>query len=104
VNRKCTKCISNCSGDEKHYILYCTAPELVKIRKSFRQQSIIKYNFHLLSDDKVVQLILSNFEYEKYKNNHVAKTKTKVLQKEIKKSVSCQLHFTPPKNFEHDNV
>ena len=36
----------------------------MKIQKSFREQSIIKYNWDLLSDDKVVQLILSNFEHE----------------------------------------
>ena len=33
--RMCPLCFSNDTGDEKHYIFYCTNPKLVEIRKTF---------------------------------------------------------------------
>ena len=35
TERKCKKCINNDVGDEKHYILYCNAPDIVKLRVMF---------------------------------------------------------------------
>ena len=35
TERKCKKCINNDVGDEKHYILYCNAPDIAKLRTMF---------------------------------------------------------------------
>ena len=35
TERKCKNCINNDAGDEEHYILYCNAPDIVKLRAMF---------------------------------------------------------------------
>ena len=39
TERKCKKCINNDVGDEKHYILHCNAPDVVKLRAMFSKDN-----------------------------------------------------------------
>ena len=35
ADRKCTRCINNELGDEKHYLFFCNDPDIVKMRSNF---------------------------------------------------------------------
>ena len=61
--RICSKCIHNSIGDEVHYIFYCTAPELVRIRKLFTLE--IKRKYNNITNKEIMQYILQDFECNK---------------------------------------